>query len=76
MGYHDYVPGVHSTRLFAFPGKALIEYYKALWRALPWFLKGESLEAAYAKHIHYPLYYIKRLGVSGNVGVDMDWKDE
>lgn len=76
LGYHDYVPGVHSTRLFSFPGKALREYYRALWRAFPWFIKGESLEAAYAKHIGWPLYYVETIGVSGNVGVDKDPKEE
>ena len=76
LGYHSYVPGVHSTRLFAVPGKAVKEYYRALWRTFPWFLKGESLEAVYAKHIHYPLYYVEKIGVTGNVGVDKSWKNE
>lgn len=76
LGYHSYVYGQHSTRLFAFPGRAVNEFRYSLLRTMPWFLRGRSLEAAWAKRIRYQLYYIRKLGVSGYVGPYGEKMDE
>lgn len=76
LGYHDYVRGTHSTRLYAFPGQYLGRYRLSLLITLPKMMAGQSLESAWPQHIPCKLYYVRQLGVSGYVGVDKSYKDE
>lgn len=75
-GQSSYIKGGHSTRLYSFPGKCIKEYKKSLLRSLPSMLKGNAIEWAWPQNIHYSLFYVKHLGLSGHVAVDEDWKDE
>lgn len=76
LGKHSFVTGIHSTRLYAFPGKYLKEYKRSLRKSLKDIRHGKSIEAAWPQYIQKQLYYTNRLGVSGYIGVDKDWKDE
>lgn len=76
VGNRSYVKGTHCTRLYSLPGKCRFKYLYSLLRSLKPMSNGESVEMAWPPRINYQIHYMKRLGVSGNVGVDKDWKDE
>lgn len=77
IGIHSAVKGVHTTRLYAFPGIRLREYRYALFVALPRIvLRGMSMEASIARGIKTPIHYMKTLGVTGNVAVDNTYHQE
>lgn len=75
-GNKSYVKGPHCTRLYSLPGKCKYIYLYSLFRSLRAMSNGESVEMAWPPRIKYQIHYMNRLGVSGNVGVDKDWKDE
>ncbi len=76
-GVHSVKKGDCSTRLYAVPGKRLKEYKRTLFFSIIRILfKGLPIEYAITRKIKSPINYIKTLGISGNIAVDNDLKNE
>lgn len=70
-GESGYLKGSHSTRLYGFPNKYLMNYEKAMKKIIFDLTRGKSIERVIAKYFKKcRFYYHKTLGVSGCIAVD------